>query len=171
MLFLHVVLGFLCGCLIVLVGSLIGILVFIVMGCGDPEDFFGNKILKLIAIFILLASCIVGPISNYYTTMIDLEKLSSDYEYNLNNILTLARQINEKVVIKTAGDRIIIDVANLSQSTITSNVYISYVDSANKYNNQFAEYKVKCSKGFFRTLAYGFYAELPSNLKYIQIKL
>lgn len=121
---------------------------------------------------IIVIMCIIGSIlSTPYYKQIEIENLKVKYEYNLNNILNLANSMNEKIIIKTENDRLIIDVANLSQSTITSSIYIDYVKNVNQYNEQLAEFKVKCRKGFMNKLYYGLYPELPEDIKYIKIKL
>jgi hypothetical protein len=163
-----------------LIGFVVAFVVWLVfLFCCIPVFMEGNidnpftetKWFPIITAIILLV-CIVGSILSVpYQKQIDIENLKVKYDYNLGNVLNLANSMNEKVIIKTENDRIIIDVANLSQSTITSSVYIDYVNQVNIYNKELAEFKVKSRKGFMNKLYYGLYPELPDDIKYIKIKL
>jgi uncharacterized membrane protein (DUF485 family) len=113
---------------------------------------------------------IIGIFYTPYNKQFDVEKLVVQSECNLNNILTLANNINEKAIVKTEDDRIIVDVANFSQSTITSGVYVSYVNEVNRYNKELAEFKVKSKRSIMNILIFGWYPEIPESLKYIKIK-
>ena len=91
---------------------------------------------------------------------------------NIENVSILTDDINEVAIIKydTAGQQMLLDVANLKQSTIASDVYINYVSKINKYNTRL--YKmIACRKlGFISTLWWGYLPILPENLVPIVIK-
>lgn len=122
---------------------------------------------------ILIAICTLPlcSVGCYTATKIDAEKLKVQYECNLNNTLTLAQNMNEKVVVRNEMDKVIVDVANLSQSSITSSVYSSYVSNVNMFNEQLAEYSVISKRTVGNVLMWGFKYRLDPEVKYIKIKL
>jgi hypothetical protein len=123
-------------------------------------------------IAIIIITCIVGGVfTTYFSKTEELEKLRVSANYNVQNILTLANNLNEKAVVKTTNNEIIVDVANFSQSTITSDVYKQYVVAINTYNATLAEFKVRCKPGLIYRIYYGVYPDLPEDLKYIKITL
>jgi len=134
------------------------------------NPFTETKYFPIGTMLFIVVFFIIGIFYTPYNKQFDVEKLVVQSECNLNNILTLANNINEKAVVRTENDRIIIDVANFSQSTITSEVYVSYVNEVNKYNQELAEFKVKSKRSIINILIFGWYPEIPESLKYIKIK-
>lgn len=136
--------------------------------------FFGSKISKIFYIIVIIS--IIGfslyiTFANVYIESIkEINSLKVSYNYGLDNLLYLSNTINKKAVVKTEHDKLIIDVANLSQSTKASSVYVSYVNNVNRYNHKLAEEQAKRFDSIVCKMKYGWLVPIPEELRYILIR-
>lgn len=108
---------------------------------------------------------------HYQSTRIDVERLYAEQNNIIMNYKTLTLNLN-KIATVNIGDSILIDIANLRQSTNTSEVFKEWVTHANQYNLKLASEKAKREiDGFFGKLWYGWRVSLKPELKYIEIKI
>lgn len=164
----------------ILLGLILGgltALVVMLIEEDDPGEYFegfenpvatGFKRIFL-GVFLITFGCFsFYDYSNQYEVN---AQVKTSYEYSLENILILANSMNEKVAFKAVGRRLIVDVANMSQSSKTSNVYISYVNDVETYNKALTDITVRCDRSFRSILSYGFLPPVPEGIKFIKIKM
>jgi len=134
-----------------------------------------EKRLKVIAVIMFIIPtimiCAAMTFTDYASKIPEIADLRTDAKYSLNNILILANSMNEKVIVKIDNDKLIVDVANMSQSSKTSDVYISYVNNVNSYNTKLSALRAKGERTWVNILYYGFYPPISDELKFIQIKM
>jgi hypothetical protein len=163
--------------------SLFYVLVFAFTSLADSgEDeskkitkiLFCSKISKVFHIIVLISIISFSSyitFANVYIELIkEINSLKVSYNYGLDNLLYLSNTINEKAVVKTEHDKLIIDVANLSQSTKASSVYVSYVNNVNRYNHKLAEEQSKRFDSIVCKMKYGWLVPIPEELRYILIR-
>lgn len=136
-------------------------------GGSDKAENFG-----WIAGFICSILLAIGSYYVYYDmSRIDVEELYTKQNNILLNYKTLTLQMNRIAIVKTQYDKLLIDVANLNQSSNVSSAFNKWVESANNYNLELAQQKAKREIGFIGKLWYGWRVPLKPELKYIEIKI
>lgn len=148
---------------------LVVIMLFIViclLACNS-DNIYGWTVGLIVMIFLTL----VFYVGFYESTRIDVEKLYAQQNNILLNYKTLVLNMNKVAVVKQENDSIILDLANMKQSTNTSQAFATWVSEANAYNLLLAEEKGKREMGFFGKLWYCWRAPLRSDIKYIEVKL
>jgi hypothetical protein len=107
----------------------------------------------------------------YESTRIDVEQLYAKQNNILLNYKTLVLNMNKIAIVKENTNSILIDVANLKQSTNVSTAFVAWISAANEYNLFLAEEKGKRELGFFGKLWYCWKVPLRKDVKYIEVKL
>lgn len=142
--------------------------------CGTDDDEDEQMSIKVVAgvcggfIAFFLFLFMMGDYANRTQ---DIAEITTSYKYNLGNTLILVNSLNEKVVVETSNKQLIIDMANVSQSSTTSEVYKNYVRDVNEYNKKLATLKIKCERSFVPILWYGFHPKITNEVKFIKIKM
>ena len=162
--------------MIILVLIITGILclVLIVPVVCSVDDLDTDGIKYLLVTLSVLVSVFLGTVGVYGTAYAtsgeNIAELKSQYNNNLNNLRTIALSLNRQVIVTTNNEKLLIDVANLKQSTKTSDVFLSYVQQVNQYNTELELQKVRRTPGFFFKMWYGWKMPLTAELKTVTIK-
>jgi hypothetical protein len=135
---------------------------------GSEGAGIGTVIFSIVVAFFLSSICYFGF---YESTRIDVEKLYAEQQNILLNYKTLVLNMNKVAVVKENTNNILIDAANLKQSTNTSQAFAIWVETANQYNLNLAAEKGKREMGFFGKLWYCWRVPLRNDIKYIEVKL
>lgn len=144
----------------------IGIIAAFMEEVGDYGA--GSVIFGMIIGALLSFTCYFGF---YESTRIDVEQLYAEQNNILLNYKTLVVNMNKVAIVKENSNSILIDVANLKQSTNVSQAFATWVETANAYNLHLAAEKGKREMGFFGKLWYCWRVPLRDNIKYIEVKL
>jgi hypothetical protein len=100
-----------------------------------------------------------------------VSRLISFYENNKNIQEKIVKQFNKlSVVNNNYGDKTIINVDNLKQSTNASNMIEQYLEDVKDYNNKLI-YGRKIRQGKFNWFIFGPLPTIPDNLKTLDINL
>ena len=140
----------------------------------SADRFLKSRIFRRITlpinIILLIFSFYYIYSSAYLESIKDIYKLKASYHYNMGNFLHLSNTINEKAVIKEVSDKVIIDVANFSQSTRASEAYTDYVQRVSAYNWHLADSEAIRYDSIISRLVNGWLCPIPKDIKYISIK-
>lgn len=148
---------------------LVVIMLFIViclLACNS-DNIYGWTVGLIVMIFLTL----FFYVGFYESTRINVEKLYAQQNNILLNYKTLVLNMNKVAIVKQENDSIIIDLANMKQSTNTSQAFATWVSEANAYNLLLAGEKGKREMGFFGKLWYCWRVPLRNDIKYIEVKL
>jgi len=106
----------------------------------------------------------------YQASIVEVEEMKAQQINILSNYRTLAQQLNQVAVVKTNGDKILVDLPNAYQSTNASKAAESWIDSANKFNKDLAHEIGIRKMNWMGKLWYGWRCPLDKELRYIEIK-
>jgi len=144
------------------------IAIIILYACIDGDEHWATCTFVPIVIFTI---CVfICTIAIYPRSIKAVENMKAEV-INIENVKILTMGINNVAIVKldSNGQNMIVDVANLKQSTIASDVYIEYVDKVNHYNTCLFKMRAKRSAGFWGKLWWGHLKKLPNELVPITI--